>query len=329
VETTETQSPAAATEEKKFAGKYSTSDELLKGVEEAAKKLGYMNDSLQEMLVGAKESNEFKSIERLYKSLESEIGRRAAAPPAAPTPAPTPSPEVPDTTVIDTAVEGEIVQRMGALTYRQLEASDLAAEMARRGLSIPRTKADLDVLIDTAPYYATRFQNEFKSMFDANMTEARQHVAAQRGVKAYDTQVFDADVQSLRSELQAIGVPFTDTDVADLKARIDKSSFAREERFGVPHLRKGIARAIYMSEVMPGKLVELKNALLVQGREQAIADLNKAKEQNPGSLSTAGLKGGQPKPGAGPKINPEDPDQVSKLTDKQLDYYAIHGRLPN
>lgn len=304
--------PAPA--EMKYAGKFKDEDALVKGVEELSKKLE-LNPVLQATIEAAKRDKAFGTLEAVYKQLEVEQGRKASAPPK-----PILEPDKVAAAAPDTSEE-KLLNAVAAMTYSDLSRSELAEEFAKEGLEMPKTSKEFDALKTSSPYLASEYKRLFTATFEDHLGKARKHIEAKSKVETDNKTVVDSDTQAVKSFAEANGIKLTD---AEMKAVVDTTlamSWAFDTKDGVKFLRPGVLQAVFMSNVLPTKLAEIRQSAILRGRQQTIEDITAGRNKEFVTASTAGPGGSRGRQTIAKPIDVNDPDQIHQMTDEELAAY--------
>jgi len=300
-------SPAPAGSATVYAGKYASTDDLLKGVGEIGKKVGADDVAMQVVIDAAKKSGDFSSVETLYKLYESRLGAVAAS-------------ETGDSTAPgeDTAVDiaalqrdPEVTAQIDSLTTSQLAQSNLAQQMAAKGLALPKNMEEFSTLTEVAPYFAMAFQQAYKELFTANLEEAKGFVEAERSLESSNARVITTDTQSIQDFAKEQGFKLSDAEVAAVKTAALANPGNYESRYGHKFLREGALRDQFMITAMPSKLAEIKIAKEAEGRMQAVNDLKNIHRKEVTSIGTSRLTTKTRAAQKMPDLN--DPDVVAQL----------------
>jgi ribosomal protein L7Ae-like RNA K-turn-binding protein len=303
------QAEKAATDAVKYAGKYATTDDLVKGVNEIAKKLG---TDVEAFIDVANETKDYKSVEALYKRLErklSEGGAKSTGTEKAPEQ---------DTAQSATPVQDPaLVQEVTTLTSSQIAMSPLATQFAQKGLQLPNNMQEFAELTEAAPYLAMQFQQLFQMKFADNMKLAHGYQEATKTVETENAKAVDSDTQAIKALATQLKFDVTDEEINAVKAAAMASPYSYTEKYGVKFLRAGAVKDYFMTTQLPNKLTEIQNKATVTGREQAVKDLEAAAKKNPNSIGTAKIS---TKTRAIPKMpDLSDPDIVASLPDEALE----------
>jgi len=300
----------------KLAGKYSSFDELAKGVEQLAGKLGKTDDPAIKALIDvARETGKHGKVEEVYKTLETELGRRAAA--SAP---PAKEPVITDTP-LTTEEEAKMLGEVSSYTLQQLHISPLSKMFRDRGLEMPKDAKEFEALVDTQPFLAIEFKRAFEEGLQGNLKIAKEHISAQKSVTSQNEASINADVQAIKGLAESNAIPLSDEEIAAVKERVLQDGDNFVERYGVRFVRKGALLREFAAEVLPKKIADVRQNSLAQGREQAMKDVAELQRKTPKSVSSAkipaatALKRG--------KIDENDPDAISKMTDEELARYGL------
>lgn len=290
-----------------YAGKYTSTDDLLKGVGEIGKKVGADDVAMQVVIAAAQKSGDFSSVETLYKLYESRLGAVAAS-------------ETQDSTAPgeDTAVDmaalrsdPEVSAQIDSLTTTQLAQSNLAQQMAAKGLALPKNMAEFEILTEVAPYLAMAFQQAYKELFTANLDEAKGYIEAERSLESSNARVMNTDTQSIQDFAKEQGFKLSDAEVAAVKTAALANPANYESRYGHKFLREGALRDQFMITAMPSKLAEIKIAKEAEGRMQAVNDLKNIHRKEVTSIGTSRLTTKTRAAQKMPDLN--DPDVVAQL----------------
>ena len=310
---------SAGDQQVKYADKYATSEDLVKGVEGLFTKLGYDNDIMRGVLAQAVEDKQFKSVERMYKALEVELGKRGSSQ-STTQPAPESSP-VRDTTTSDTvgADDKDFVERVSAVAFGRLQGTQLEQELRRRGLELPRTTEEFDALKEGAPYYAMRFEQEFKASYDSVARDAYEHTSTLKSKDTHDLGIINSDTQALKEFATANELKLTDAEIETAKAQALASPYSYDVKAGVKLLRPDAIKEYFFARVLPAKVKEMQTSLLAKGRMEASEDLEKLHKKTVKSVGTSNLTTRSRTKKV--DVNVDNPDEVSALTDEQLENF--------
>jgi len=306
--------PAADTapvnEPVKLAGKYATSEELVKGVSEISSKLGYPASLVQAVLALAQKSGDFSSVEALYKSAEKELGERgtqAPKPPAAP---------ATDTPAVDTHGSAEVQQAVTSLTMSQIQSSALAQRMQAKGLQLPQNMEEFDSLVDVNPYFAMEFRQTFQELFQKNLGEANAYNEAAKTVESANASVVEADLKAVQDFATENGIKLSEAELGAIKVSALGRAYNYDAKHGHQFLRPGAVKETFFATVLPSKLQEIALNKQTEGRTQAIADLDRAAKKEVVGLGTSRISTKTRAIAKMPDLS--DPDVVSKLPDAAL-----------
>jgi hypothetical protein len=300
----------------KYAGKYATTDELSKGVTEIAGKLGYQKEALQAVLDAAKEAGEFKSVELLYKKLERQLSEKGAAP-AATVADPNAGPDK-GTPAADTfsPTDPKVSQAVDQLTVSQLANSPLAQEMSKKGISLPTNMEEFEALKEINPYYAVEFKQAYRDLYANNLKQAEGYFEAAKTVTQSNASVADTDSQAIQKMATGQGFKVSDAELEAVKTAAIANPFNYETRYGHKFLRANAVRDQFLVSVLPQKIAEIKLSGEVNGREQALSDMDKAGHREVKSLGTSRLSTKTRAIQKMPDLN--DPDVIASLPDAAL-----------
>lgn len=305
----------ASTEPTKLAGKYSSFDELTKGVEQLAAKLGKTDDPAIKALIDvARETGKHGAVENVYKALESEMGRKAAASaPAAK------EPEISDTP-LTTEEETRMMNEAASYTLQQIQISPLSKLFKDRGLEMPKTGEEFNALIDTQPFLAQEFKREFEAALRENLNIAKEHVKAQKSVVTQNEASLNADLKAIKDLATANDIALSDEELQAVKERVLQDGDNFVERYGVKFIRKGAFLKEFAAEVLPKKIADVRTNSLAKGREQAMKDVTELQKKTPKSISTSKVPAAKSKPA---KIDENDTDAIAMMSDEELNRYGI------
>jgi hypothetical protein len=300
----------------KYAGKYATIDDLSKGVTEIAAKLGYQKEALQAVLDSAKETGEFKSVEALYKKMERQLSEKGAAP-AATVADPNAGPDK-GTPAADTfsPTDPKVSQAVDQLTVSQLANSPLAQEMSKKGISLPTNMEEFEALKEINPYYAVEFKQAYRDLYANNLKQAEGYFEAAKTVTQSNASVADTDSQAIQKMATEQGFKVSDAELEAVKTAAIANPFNYETRYGHKFLRANAVRDQFLVSVLPQKIAEIKLSGEVNGREQALSDMDKAGHREVRSLGTSRLSTKTRAIQKMPDLN--DPDVIASLPDAAL-----------
>lgn len=302
----------------KLAGKYDTTDDLAKGVTEIASKLAYPKEVVDAAIETAKETGDFKFVEALYKRFEKQLGERGTqqAAPQSPAAGPATTPAK-DTVVADTPpTDPEVLKAVEQLTLTQIAQSAVVAQMQAEGIAMPRSMEEFNVLAKEYPYYAMAFQQAYASVYQKNLGEAQAHIQAGRVVESENAKVVDTDLSEVQAFAKENGITLSETDLVALKSAALARPQSFEQRHGHNFLRSGAVKEAFFVTVLPGKIKEAALAKQVEGRTQAVADLERLSQKEVKSLGTSGMG---TKTRALPKMpDLSDPAVLESLPDEAL-----------
>lgn len=300
----------------KYAGKYATIDELIKGVGELAKKVGVPVEAFQPVLDAAKALKQYASIEALYKNLEHVLSEKGAAP-SQPASQPAAAPAK-DTAATDTFDEADpkVLAAVNQLTLQQIAQSPIAARMAAKGISLPKNMEEFEALTEVNAYFASEFQRTYTELYRANIADAKSYFEAAKTVDSTNAKTTDSDVTAIRKLAEEHGFKVTDAEIDAAKAEALANAGSFEMRSGHKFLREGAVLTRFLHSVLPKKIDEIAVAKQAEGRMQAVRDLDAKKKAEVTAASTMG-------PGTRGRAVQQmpdlsDPDVVASLPDEAL-----------
>lgn len=307
--------PAAKADEPGlFAGKYKSAEDLVTGITEIAKKLGYPYDSLASRLIeSAKGANDYKALADEYKRYEEALGKKAAASTEQPTAAPP-----------NTADEAKVLQETKAavadLFRERLGSHSVVQQFTRAGVAVPQNAEELDELYQTNPRLAHSYTlalQEVKASVATVIEEQGRMKAELPGLLERAVTEAKADVKAM-NEKYGFGLTDAEVDVVvaeGMKNLADPLIYEDRHGFSVPRAH-GFARW-FRAEKLEGMVERVRLAGESAGRKKHLEDLEKMKGKTHSSIGTA--------PVPHRKVETEtrkpdlrDPDQVRGLTEEQL-----------
>lgn len=310
-------SAAAGDQQVKYADKYATPDELIKGVEALLGKLGYDNDFLRAQISTAKESKQYGAVEQMYKALEVEFGKRSSQPAsAAPDAAPTQDTQQADTVSTE---DKDFVNKISAVAFSRLQGSQLERDLKDEGLSLPTTSEEFKALREGAPYFAMKFEMDFKAAYDEVAKEAIEHSTVLKGRDTHNLGIVNSDVQAIKDFAAANDLKLSDAEIEQVKASALASPLSYETKAGVKLLRPEAVKDYFNARILPSKIKEMQTAALSKGRLEASEDLDKLHKKAVRSIGTSPLNTRTRTKTA--KVNVDNPDEVAALSDEQLENF--------
>ena len=314
---------AAPPAEKLLAGKYKTPEELLKATtEEIVKPLGYSSKILEIAVEQAKKSGDYEPVERLYKELESELGRKTAKekaeaeakaaqekeqPPAVTLP--------PETDAERQGREALILQR----TFEDLAISPIAREMTAQGLKVPESEDDIRELYKEDPWTVGKYAAEFQKIYGEYTKIALDHRKAVAEVGPHNETVKSAEVKKILDLAKEYGLDSVKLeDVEKFVESTYKTETLLEDRTGVKFYRSGQASREWFLENYRTILKKVKADAEMTGRVQHEEDIKELKALSVKSISTTPVAA-KPERTAKPKVDIEDVRQRALLTDEEIE----------
>lgn len=323
-ETTETKpedapSPSEApVEEKKYAGKYKTTDDLARGVGEAGKVLGFTEGMFEPLIEAAKKSGDWSAVEATYSKLNSEVGRRGGRGPEGTEgvqEASRPTPEGP-TPELDEKVHAAVTD----MTFDQLQGSVLAGEFRKIGRELPKDSAAFEELTREMPYLAMRFREEFARAYGVNIQAASKYVAAVKSAPAENARALDSGILSVREEAKKYGVELSDADVEAIKSEVSANPVWYNVREGVRFLRPDAVKAHFMATRLPMLIPQMIAQAKAEGRIEASRKMEELRRKEVHTVSTSPLSGSvQPSRSTKKKVDENDLAQIEALSDEELE----------
>lgn len=300
----------------KYAGKYATTDDLVKGVSEIAEKLGLPKDAFQLVLDSAKEAGEFKSVEGLYKKLEKQLSEKGAAPAQEAKPGATPGKDTVASPDTFNPQDPQVKQSVDQLTVSQIASSSLAQRMQAKGLALPKDMPEFDALAELNPYFAMEFKQLYQELYKANLEQAKGWFDAEKTLTTANASVVDADSKAIKALADEQGFKVTDEEIAAVKTAALANPASYETRYDHKFLRANAVRDQFLVSVLPTKIKEIALAKQSEGRAQAAADLERAGKREVRSLGTAKLGSRTRAIQKMPDLT--DPDVLAALPDAAL-----------
>ena len=299
----------------KYAGKYATTDDLVKGVTEIAKKVGV---DVTAFVEAAKESKEFKSLESLYKRMEKTLGEKGAVTTGSQgDPAKPPATGTADADTFDPA-NPDVANAIDKLTLQQLAGSALSTRLQSKGLAMPTNMEEFDELAEKSPYFAMEVKQAYEALYRSNTEQAKGFFEAKRTVEGANAGVVATDTQSLKALATEQGFTLSDVEVEAAKTAALANPNSYETRYGHKFLRPNAVRDHFLVNALPAKLGEIKIAQQAAGRTQAVADLERAKNKEVGGIGAAKLNTRTRVAGKMPDVT--NPDVLATMPDEILNY---------
>ena len=309
--------PAAAPEAL-LAGKYKSTADLKKGILEITKPLGYPQKVIERLVAFAEKTGDWKTVEDTYKELDTALSRDQKIPAAAAPAAPAAPQETQPGSETDKAVAQEMYRVSVDEAYDQVSRSPVAAELAELGLNIPRTKEEWNRLKLDYPYVAFRFDQEFTRQFQAAQKGVHDYYTSLEGLEAHTTQAKATAQQQIKDIAKEYNLEgFDDTRAEQLIAEALKSPQIYEDRNSVQYIRDGAIRDYFIAKEFPNLTKAMKLGAELNGRTQAVKDLEEMRKRNINSISSAPLPGNRiaaPVPGS-----EDDEAVIARMSDEELD----------
>lgn len=298
----------------KYAGKYATTDDLAKGVNEIAKKLGI---DVTAFVEAAKASGEFKTLESLYKQYEKTLSEKGSVTTdAGKTPGASPAT---DTKPSDTfnPNDPQVANAVDRLTLSQIAQSNLAQRMQAKGYNLPTNMEEFDALAEVNPYFAMEFKSTYEKLYGANLEQAKGYFEARNTVEGANAKVVDTDTQAINAMATEHGFKISPEEIAAVKAKALANPANYEDRYGHKFLRANAIRDEFLISSLAGKVKEIALTNKAAGRGEAIEDLSRHSKKEIGGLGAS--KAGS-RTRAIPKMpDLNDPDVVASLPTEALD----------
>lgn len=320
--------PAKKDEAQLLAGKFKTTEELAKGFLEIAKPLKYNSKVLEKALELAKKTNDWAAVEEMYLELNAAVSANvkaaadasvsaspAAGDPSRDTLQPTPGQDADERTVQLHALEE---------TLRDVSGSDVARELLEAGIPLPDgfmtdvagTKQYMAKLKVDFPVQYLELKTAVERKFQEHIATGKQVLKAFNEREAHETQLKTKELDRIKAYAQNVGMQVADEQLGQFIADKLKSQTVFEDRFGVPYLKPD---ALFHEWLLANHDAIVKSVRLsaeIAGRTQHATDLADMRKRSGSSPSTAGSSGAHR--ADPPKIDMEDVDQVTELTDEQL-----------
>lgn len=288
-ETTEGEPAPTEGDDQLFAGKYKSFDELVKGVDQIAQKLGYSSKAFQHVVEAAKAADDATSVEALYKGLEGQLGEKGAVTQGEAKPGQESAPAGTSSTDTFNPQDPKVTVAVDQLTASQIAQSGLAGEFQKANLPLPTNMEEFDQLKVLNPYLAMEFKQLYSQMYQRNLGEAKGYFDAAKTVESSNAKVIDTDTKALTQIAEANGFKLTPEEIAEVKSAALGVPYNYETKYGHKFLRENAVRDHFMATKMLAKLEEIKVAQQAEGRVQAVNDLNAAGKREIRSVGTSRL----------------------------------------
>jgi len=305
----------------KYAGKYSTTEELAKGLAEIAKPLGLSQGAVDAVVKMAEKSGDWQNAENVYLELQKSLRKPAE-----------PQGRKPEEQAPELAAEGEITSDDFKLivdeTNKQIQSEPIVAELRKAGLDIPRTSEEWEAMKKDYPYYATKWNETYTNVFRDLRDTVIRFKAREREAGPHNEKMVESNKQLIRDFAKQYKLKVSDEELAQIIEQGRQHSIPYEERDGVRFLTEDGLHRYFLAYHFPRIAQELQQAERIAGRTEALADLEKNRRVAAGGgISTSNLPTARRDQAGPPKVNPEDESQVRKLTDEQIED-ILAGKTP-
>jgi hypothetical protein len=188
--------------------------------------------------------------------------------------------------------------------------------MSKKGISLPTNMEEFEALKEINPYYAVEFKQAYRDLYANNLKQAEGYFEAAKTVTQSNASVADTDSQAIQKMATEQGFKVSDAELEAVKTAAIANPFNYETRYGHKFLRANAVRDQFLVSVLPQKIAEIKLSGEVNGREQALSDMDKAGHREVKSLGTSRLSTKTRAIQKMPDLN--DPDVIASLPDAAL-----------
>jgi len=317
---------AAPATETTYAGKYKSTEELVAGIREISKKLGFpFEDHAERLIDAATAAKSFKDVEAAYQKYEQEFGKRNA-PPAAPAGA-APKADAAATTTDGALTDGKLTadeQKAVEAEAKESYVQTLAAHPVMRlfreaGEPIPKTREELNALSQRDFVLAQKY-------LDA-LVEVKDSVASQYAeigkLKAELPTLLQNSITEATADVKAaagkLGLTLTDDEVKAIvtegMSTGDALIFESRRGFQVPRAH-GLLRW-FKAEKLEELVGRVRESAVSEGRKKHMEDLEKMRGQQKDSIGNTQIPGRKVAVEVA-KVDMNDPAQVAMLTEEQI-----------
>lgn len=297
--------------DKKYAGKYTNTFDLIEGTLEEVKALGADKKEVSSLVIEAQASGDWSKVEAKYKELQAQVVKKIqdSKKPEAVKPPEKPAEE--QTTETDLKPE-EFQKLLVEKTMEQISDSDLSRKFAKFKVEIPTTQEALDELEIAYPTLFMQFEQTFRNLFAANKQQAELFLKAEKEAPGYNDTQKQTTKQKIEEFAKEWEVTLSSDEIDSMiaEATADKSIY--EERNGVQFIRENALFDRFMVKNARTVLAQVKAKTKVdalnEGAQNALKDLDEARKKTPDTLSNTSTPSSaavKPK-----EIDWSDPDQA-------------------
>jgi len=298
------ESDAGTTDEPvKFAGKFETPEDLIKGVESEIKTLGLDPELFKAQIDAASAAEDYGQVENLYKRLGAEVSKRQAAS------------EVEDKPNLNLP-ESEVRSRVAVSTYSDVMQSQVVADMRRNGIEIPKSNEEMEVLRRDQPYYAFKFEAEYEARYAKNLKIVEDFRTASKDVVDHNTSLKSEGRKEIETLAKKYGVSLKEEELNTVIGEALKDQGVYENRAGVSFLKKGaILNHFVRTKLVEGGMLD-KVVMEARTKGRAEAAVMRPKPHQTMSRSKIPATGSAKQPVT---VDLNNPKAVENLSDEQLD----------
>ena len=319
------QEPSAPTQEKLFADRYKTADELENSTKELLKTLTIPETSLiKRQLEQARKDGKWDDIEILNKELQAEFTKRNASP-AKPSSDAASSPDNKgtdkSTPLSDTeraARDEELKEVYGNKLLEGLASSDIHEDFKIAGIEFPKSKEELRELREANPWLYKELMREIARLDQEIVADIHERVELYNGVPPAMEQAKKDGADFIAKVNKDWRLKLTDEDIAKhVEAALKADDvFFTEDKKGAKYPRKEAVQNYFLLKVLPAILPQAILNAEAEGRTTHAAKLKEMKEAVIDTASTSSSQKSS-KTSVSPKIDYTDPNQVEQLSPKQ------------
>lgn len=300
-------------ENKLYAGKYTTSFDLIEGVLEEVKALGADKKSVAALVTEAQTSGDWSKVEAKYKELQAEISKKqpVAQKKDEASPTETPKKDPDETDLTPEEFDKLIVDN----TMKQLSESPLSKKFEKYAVKMPTTQEGLDDLEIAYPALHMQFTEAFRQVYANTEKQAKQFIQYQKEAPGHnELQVANAKKQIADfAQKWNVGVTPEDIDSAVKEAIKSGAALVTEQKSGIDFIREGGIFKWFLAERAEQLLETVRNKAAVEAdnkaRIEALNDLEQKKAATPSTISTASTPSAQAKP---KEVNWNNPEEAKK-----------------
>lgn len=306
--------PAPKAEEKLYAGKYKTVDELKKGLLEIAKPLNYNPKFLERLIAFAEKTGDWQSVEETYKDLNDALSKNQKATEPAP---PKPPEEETALTETEQTRNAEKFAVVRDETYRAIESSQVVQDLTEQGFDIPRTSEEFRELKAANYALAMEFSREYVRTFNIVRKEIDDYDKALTQADPHNKTAQETAKQQISELTKQLAVPYDEPKLTAFIAEALKSPIVYEDRHGIPYIRDGAILDYFRAKEFDTLAKAVKLAGELAGRTQHAEDLQTMKKDGLKSISTVPTPGAHAREPA--KIDVNDDRQLAAVSEEDID----------